>query len=172
MYKYLGILAPLLLLGGCIIYDQKGKCDNCEEGQDGDQGGHQDSDGQDSDGRDTADQDTGETAADPAFLLTPDMGTVGSTFITHLSTNQPNFDWGTVTGVTLYNGVEILADEVNPTEILLTVRIPADTTATSSDLLIETTDGDAHFLPEALTILPADANGGDPSNGGTTDTGC
>ena len=61
MNKTLGILA--LLLSGCIIYDQKGKCDNCDpdgysDGNDGN--GDQPDSGQDTDdnGRDTA-----ETAA-------------------------------------------------------------------------------------------------------------
>lgn len=175
MNKTLGILA--LLLSGCIIYDQKGKCDNCDpdgysDGNDGN--GDQPDSGQDTDnnGRDTA--ETADPTPDAAFALTPDEGTVGTTFITHLTTTQANFDWGSVASVTLYNGVEILAEEVASTEIILSVRIPAGTTAASSDLLIETTDGAAHFVPDALTILPGDDNSGDPSNGdpSNTDTGC
>lgn len=162
MTKYLGILAPLLLLGGCIIYDQKGKCENCGEDEY--------SDGDQPDRPDTAVDsatDSGDTVPETQFLLTPNSGTAGTTFIVHLTADQPDFAWSTVSNITLYNGVRVLAKEVGSTEVLLTLQIPADDAATSSDLLIETTDGDAHFVPDALTILPAD-----PDNSGNNDTGC
>ena len=164
MKRYLGILAPLLLLGGCIIYDQKGKCENCGED------GYDDPDNQGGNGDDPDSgngQDTADNVPDVLFSLSPNTAAAGTTFITHLTADKADFDWAMVANVTLYNGVDILADEVNPTEMLLTLRIPADTAATSSDLLIETTDGDAHFTPDALTILPAD-----PDNSGNNDTGC
>jgi len=172
MLRWTLALAPALALGGCIIYDTNGKCRDCSDEQGG-HGDHDDTGIVDSGGAvdDTGVTDTGgqvdDTSSDPSadmkLSLTPNVGTAGTTFIAHLTSDQASFDWSLVSDVSFYGGVQVIASEPEPTELLLTLNIPSDALAGTADLLVATSDGRAFFMSDALTIQ-ADPNG-------STDTG-
>jgi hypothetical protein len=171
----LPLLLPLLALGGCIIYDHAGKCPRCDRWDDtgdwwaDDTAGGGDTDGDDTDGDDTDVGDTGDAAADPAFTLSPSEGEVGTTFIASLTAGD-GFDLSTVQGLEFFGGVDVLASETRPTEILLSLSIPDTTAPGTADLLVRLPDDQVAFLPDALTIVAAgtgDGTGGDGTDGGT-----
>ena len=158
-------IVPLAaLLGGCIIYDTKGPSDGPGGGYD-DEPDH-DTDGRpddDTDGRpDEDDTGSGDNGGDTApndymkMTLEPDSGAAGTTFIAHLDSDRDDFDWSTVTSVTFFGDVEVLAMDEDGGELDLAIRILADAAPGDADMLVETADGQAFFQYDALTVLAAE----------------
>jgi hypothetical protein len=158
------LIAIGLALQGCIIFDHD--CPGCDldrvdEGQD------VRPDRDDEDCEDACDDtgDTGEEEQPPppdyGFFLTPDEAEQGEVFIASLRADgEDAVDLAAVTTLRLYGDVEILAEDLRSSELLLTLQVDADADLGLVDLLVELDDGSAAFQEGLLEIFAAGSGHG------------
>jgi hypothetical protein len=187
----LTLLAPLFLLGGCIIYDTHDGKRGHGDGWWGDTGGWEDSDGDgipddedtadgdadadtdadsdadsdaDADADSDTDADTDTDVIEVSFTLDPSTVDAGTTFIASL-TASAEFDYSTIVEIQAYGDASLLATYIRADEALLTLEVPSTGDGTV-DFLLLFADGSVQLLDDALTIVAAAA-----PEGGGTDTG-
>ena len=190
----LTLLAPLFLLGGCIIYDTHDGKRGHGDGWWGDTGGWEDSDGDgipddedtddgdadadtdadadaDSDADADADSDTdADTDADTDTDVTEVTWSLNPSTVdagtTFIAslTASGTFDYASLVEVQAYGDATLLATYVRADEALLTLEVPSSADGTV-DFLLLFADGSVQLLDDALTIVAA----ADPAGGDTGD---
>jgi hypothetical protein len=92
----------------------------------------------------------------PEVVLEPSEGQSGDVFIVSLSfdgSTDAEVDELTFFGTT---DVEVLAwSDWGENELAVTLSIPSGAKSGAQDLLVELSDGDAWFIEDALTVVPA-----------------
>jgi hypothetical protein len=160
------LVAPLAgLLAGCVIYDTRGKCAECGDGdrwwdEDSGRADHEEPTPDDTDADGDPDGD-----AETSFVVDPSEIEVGQTLIASLTSTEA-FDFAGVTSVELYGDATLLATDIRSDEVLLTVSVAVDATPGTIDLVLVNADGSAELLNDAIAIVAVgEAGGGDDDDG-------
>lgn len=146
--RTLALALPFVLsaAGGCIVYEGEGHADGMT-------------------GTIPGETVPGtETTEEPATLLSfqPQVAQSGTTFIGYLTASQGDLDLTGVEGVELFGDASLVTFDARPTEVVVTVEVPADAVGGEVDLLARLDDGAAVWLEAAFTVL---------TDGGSTETG-
>ncbi len=160
---------PLIGLGlalqGCIIYDHD--CPGCDpehpdrphdDPWDDDCDDDPEDPCDDDDTDDDPTDDTGDVELPPppdyGFYLTPDEAEQGDVFIASLKADgEDELELAGIADIELFGDVEILAEDLRSSEILLTVQVAGDAAPGMVDLLVELDDGSASFTDGILQIF-------------------